>query len=108
VYPNDHPPHHTHVLGPGWEIRIELSMPPVRMTIVGKPKMAEITAALRALSARYDSRKKCIVIGLENGAFFLFHPTWLRAWPTPGPPSWLTLKFRRKALGCIGPSSTQI
>ena len=57
VYPKDHPPPHTHVLGPGWEIRIELSMPPVWMTIVGKPKMAVITAALRALFARYDSRK---------------------------------------------------
>ena len=49
VYPNDHPPPHTHVLGPGWEIRIELSMPPVLMTIVGKPKMAEIAAALMAV-----------------------------------------------------------
>ena len=68
----------------------------------------EHTTALRALSARYDSRKKCIVIGLENGSFFLFHPTWHRAWPTHGPRSWLTLKFRRKALGCIGQSSTQI
>ena len=74
VYPNDHPPPHTHVLGPGLEIRIELSMPPVWMTIVGKPKMAEITATLRALSARYVSRKKCIVIGLEIGASFSFPP----------------------------------
>lgn len=49
VYPNDHPPPHTHVLGPGWEIRIELSMPPALMTIVGKPKIAEITSALLAV-----------------------------------------------------------
>ena len=34
----------------------------------------EQTTALRALSARYDSRKKCIVIGLENGSFFSFPP----------------------------------
>lgn len=46
VYPNDHPPPHTHVLGPGWEIRIELSMPPALMSIAGKPKAAEIAAAL--------------------------------------------------------------
>lgn len=49
VYANDHPPPHTHVLGAGWEIRIELSMPPALMTIVGKPKMSEITAALMAV-----------------------------------------------------------
>lgn len=29
---------------------------------------------LRALSARYDSRKKCIVIGLVNGSSFSFPP----------------------------------
>lgn len=51
VYPNDHPPPHTHVLGPGWEIRIELSEPPALMTIMGKPKVAEITAALMAVDA---------------------------------------------------------
>jgi hypothetical protein len=48
VYPNDHPPPHTHVLGPGWEIRVELSSPPALMTILGKPKAAEIAAALTA------------------------------------------------------------
>jgi Domain of unknown function (DUF4160) len=48
VYPNDHPPPHTHVIGPGWEIRIELSHPPALMTIAGKPKSAEIAAALMA------------------------------------------------------------
>ena len=51
VYPNDHPPPHTHVLGPGWEIRIELSMPPALMTIMGKPKVNEITAALMVVDA---------------------------------------------------------
>jgi hypothetical protein len=34
----------------------------------------EQATALRAVSARYDSRKKCIVIGFENGAFFSFPP----------------------------------
>jgi len=51
VYPNDHPPPHSHVLGPGWEIRIELSVPPALLTILGKPKVAEITAALMAVDA---------------------------------------------------------
>lgn len=51
VYPNDHPPPHTHVLGPGWEIRIELSMPPALMTIIGKPKVTEISAALMVVDA---------------------------------------------------------
>jgi hypothetical protein len=48
IYPNDHPPPHTHVLGPGWEIRIELSLPPALMTIAGKPKTADIAEALVA------------------------------------------------------------
>jgi len=51
VYPNDHPPPHTHVVGPGWEIRIELSQPPMLMTITGKPKASEIAAALVATAA---------------------------------------------------------
>jgi hypothetical protein len=51
VYANDHPPPHTHVLGPGWEVRIELSMPPALITIIGKPKTTEISAALMAVSA---------------------------------------------------------
>jgi hypothetical protein len=32
-------------------MRIELSMPPALMTIVGKPKVAEITTALMAVDA---------------------------------------------------------
>jgi len=51
VYPNDHPPPHSHVHGPGWEIRIELSMPPTLMTIMGKPKVTEITTALMVVNA---------------------------------------------------------
>ncbi|WP_396439302.1 DUF4160 domain-containing protein [Limnohabitans sp.] len=51
VYPNDHSPPHAHVHGSGWEIRIELSMPPALMTIMGKPKVAEVTAALMAVDA---------------------------------------------------------
>ena len=46
VYPNDHPPPHCHVVGPGWEIRVELSDPPSLMTIAGKPKVSEIADAL--------------------------------------------------------------
>lgn len=48
VFPNDHPPPHTHVIGPGWEIRIELSQPPTLITIAGKVKAADIVAALTA------------------------------------------------------------
>jgi len=42
VYPNDHPPPHPHVVGAGWEIRIELSMSPALMSILGKPKASDI------------------------------------------------------------------
>ena len=52
VYPNDHPPPHTHVLGPGWEIRIELSHPPALLTVAGKPKATEVAAALMATAER--------------------------------------------------------
>lgn len=51
VYPNDHPPPHAHVMGLGWEIRIELSMPPALMSIFGKPKVGDIAAALQAVDA---------------------------------------------------------
>jgi hypothetical protein len=50
VYPNDHPPPHCHVLGPGWEIRVELSHPPALMTIAGRPKAADIAEALMAVA----------------------------------------------------------
>jgi hypothetical protein len=50
VYPNDHPPPHCHVLGPGWEIRVELSHPPGLMTMAGKPKTAETAEALMAVA----------------------------------------------------------
>lgn len=50
VYPNDHPPPHCHALGPGWEIRVELSHPPALMTIAGKPKTAEIAEVLMAVA----------------------------------------------------------
>jgi hypothetical protein len=33
VYPNDHPPAHVHVLGPGWAVVINLIGPEVRETI---------------------------------------------------------------------------
>ena len=33
IYPNDHPPAHVHVLGPGWLIVIELIGPKVREAI---------------------------------------------------------------------------
>lgn len=52
VYPNDHPPPHIHALGPGWEIRIELSMPPALLTVAGKPKASDVTAALVATAER--------------------------------------------------------
>lgn len=33
IYPNDHPPAHVHVLGPGWVVVINLITPQVRETI---------------------------------------------------------------------------
>ena len=50
IYPNDHPPPHVHVLGAGWEIRIELSQTPSLLSLRGGPKTAEIASALMATS----------------------------------------------------------
>jgi hypothetical protein len=33
IYPNDHPPAHVHVLGPGWVVVIDLIEPTVREAI---------------------------------------------------------------------------
>jgi hypothetical protein len=33
IYPNDHPPAHVHVLGPGWVVVINLTGPEVREVI---------------------------------------------------------------------------
>ena len=51
VYGNDHPPPHTHVLGPGWEIRIELSDPPSLMSMGGSFKKQDVAKALMATAA---------------------------------------------------------
>lgn len=48
VYPNDHPPPHCHALGPGWELRIELSEPPSLLTVGGSFKQQDIARALIA------------------------------------------------------------
>jgi hypothetical protein len=33
IYPNDHPPAHVHVLGPGWAVVINLIGPEVRRAL---------------------------------------------------------------------------
>lgn len=39
VYPNDHPPAHVHVLGPGWVVAVNLVGPRVREVInCGEPE----------------------------------------------------------------------
>ena len=52
VYPNDHPPPHTHVIGPGWEIRIELTQPPSLLSVAGAPKAGEMAKALIGTAQR--------------------------------------------------------
>lgn len=48
IIPGDHDPPHTHVLGPGWEIRIRLTDPPSLWSIKGAPKRPEVARALSA------------------------------------------------------------
>ncbi|MBK5207824.1 MAG: hypothetical protein JJD98_21315, partial [Polaromonas sp.] len=52
VYPNDHPPLHTHVIGPGWEMRIELTQPPSLLSVLGAPKAGEMAKALIGTAQR--------------------------------------------------------
>jgi hypothetical protein len=42
----------------------------------------EQASRLSACSAHYDTRKKLIVIALENGSSFSFPPNWHKGWPT--------------------------
>jgi len=58
VYPNNHPPPHAHVLGPGWELRIALSHPPALMTVGGGAKASEIGAALMAVDAHLGDLRR--------------------------------------------------
>ena len=58
VYRNDHPPPHTHVLGPGWEIRIELSSPPALITLGGTYKQKDIVTALAATHTHLSKLRK--------------------------------------------------
>ena len=58
IYPNDHRPPHTHVIGPGWEIRIELSDPPSLLSIGGSPTRREMAAALMGTAKHLDELRK--------------------------------------------------
>jgi hypothetical protein len=50
VYPNDHPPAHVHVLGPGWVVVIELSDLTVREAIGCSER--QVARALRLITPR--------------------------------------------------------
>lgn len=55
IYPNDHPPPHTHIIGPGWEMRVRLTKPPSLISIYGDPKQNEISKALRATNENLNT-----------------------------------------------------
>jgi hypothetical protein len=50
IYPNDHPPAHVHVLGPGWVVVIDLIGPAVREMINCNER--EARRALRLIADR--------------------------------------------------------
>jgi hypothetical protein len=52
IYPNDHPPAHVHVLGPGWLVVIDLVDPEVREVINCSEREARRT--LRLIAAHRD------------------------------------------------------
>jgi hypothetical protein len=54
IYPNDHPPPHVHVIGPGWELRIELLDPPSLLSVAGTAKAKDMVAALMGTAEFLD------------------------------------------------------
>jgi Domain of unknown function (DUF4160) len=58
IYPNDHPPPHVHVIGPGWEIRIELLDPPSLLSIAGSPKAGNMVDALVGIANHLDELRQ--------------------------------------------------
>ena len=50
IYPNDHPPAHVHVIGPGWVVVVNLLGPEVREVIGGD--FRDASRALRIVSTR--------------------------------------------------------
>lgn len=58
IYANDHPPPHTHALGPGWELRIELTDPPALLTVAGAFKKQDVANALMATAAHLVQLQK--------------------------------------------------
>jgi hypothetical protein len=48
IYPNDHPPAHVHVLGPGWVVVIDLIEPEVREVINSNER--EVRLVLRLVT----------------------------------------------------------
>lgn len=52
IYPNDHPPAHVHVLGPGWVVVINLIDPEVREVI--NCSEHEARRALRLIAGHQD------------------------------------------------------
>lgn len=58
IYGNDHPPPHTHAIGPGWEFRIELSEPPSLLTVGGTYTQQDIVRALLATNEHLAALQK--------------------------------------------------
>lgn len=54
IYTNDHPPPHAHVLGPDWEIKINLTNPPSLISIMGNPKRCEVRKSLLGVNFNLD------------------------------------------------------
>jgi len=52
IYPNDHPPAHVHVVGPGWVVVINLFGPEVREVINCDDRMARRALQLIAAHRR--------------------------------------------------------
>lgn len=53
VFPNDHPPPHVHVLGPGWEIKLTLTRPPDVAIAKGRVTRSEARRALSLFDERF-------------------------------------------------------
>jgi hypothetical protein len=63
----------------------------------------EKAGALRALAARYDTRKKCIVIDLTNGSSFSFPPQLAQGLGNAGPAELAQIEISPHGVGLHWP-----
>ncbi len=55
IYPNDHPPSHVHVIGPGWSVVINVAGAAQVREVVGKCAARDVQKALALAEAHRET-----------------------------------------------------